>query len=159
MEKIHEGGIEKIVIATWAFACVTLLSFSWSERRGVSLGIESAEARADRPSSPVRVAGVARRQPRRSASGHRLLAAVVAATTSPRNYDDYDCYDFLTQVSAILLAIITALILVATASVVATPQVSMHGRRCFLAIMAAGSADRILAAGRSHYVCARTNIT
>jgi hypothetical protein len=85
---------KRIVVATWTFACVTLLSFSWSEHRGVSLGIESAEARADRPSTPVRNAGVARRQPRPSASGHRLLAAVVAATTSPRNYDDYDCYDF-----------------------------------------------------------------
>jgi hypothetical protein len=85
---------KRIVIATWTLACVTLLSFSWSEHRGVSLGIESAEARADRPSTPVRNAGVARRQPRRSASGHLLLAAVVAATTSPRNYDDYDCYDF-----------------------------------------------------------------
>jgi hypothetical protein len=83
----------RIVVATSTFACVVLLSFSWSEHRGVSLGVESAEARVDRPSPPVRVAGVARRQSRRSVSGHELLAAVVAATTSPRHYDDYDCYD------------------------------------------------------------------
>ena len=85
--------LRRIVIATSTVACVALLSFSWSEHQGVWLGVESAEARVDRPSSPVRVAGVARRQSRRSVSGYRLLAAVVAATTSPRNYDDYDCYD------------------------------------------------------------------
>jgi hypothetical protein len=85
--------LKRIVIATSTVACVALLSFSWSEHHGVWLGVESAEARVDRPSTPVRVAGVARRQSRRSVSGDRLLAAVVAATTSPRNYDDYDCYD------------------------------------------------------------------
>ena len=85
--------LKRIVIATFAVACGVLLSFGWSEHRGVSLGIESAEARVDRPATPARVAGVARRQSRRSVSGQGLLAAVVAATTSPRNYDDYDCYD------------------------------------------------------------------
>ena len=85
--------LKRTVIATSTVACVALLSFSWSEHRGVSLGVESAEARIDRPSTPFSVAGVARRQSRRSVSGHGLLAAAVAATTSPRNYDDYDCYD------------------------------------------------------------------
>ena len=85
--------LKRILIATSTAACVTLLSLSWSEHHGVSLGVESAEARVDRPSSLVRVAGVARRHSRRSASGNGMLAAVVAATTSPRNYDDYDCYD------------------------------------------------------------------
>jgi hypothetical protein len=83
--------LKRGVIATSTFACVALLSFSWSEHCGVSLGVESAEARVDRPSTAV--TGVARRQSRRSVSGHGLLQAVVAATTSPRNYDDYDCYD------------------------------------------------------------------
>jgi hypothetical protein len=85
--------LKRIVIATFTVACVTLLSFSWSEHRGVSLGVESAEARVDRSPTPVRVAGVARRQSRRSAPGQGLLVAVAAATTSPWNYDDYDCYD------------------------------------------------------------------
>jgi len=52
----------------------------------------------------------------------------------------------LTQVGATLLAIITAVILGATASVVATLPDSIHGRRCFRDTMAAGSADVILAA-------------
>ncbi|UPJ50836.1 hypothetical protein IVB30_05390 [Bradyrhizobium sp. 200] len=84
--------LRRTAIATSTVACVALLSFGWSEHRGVTLGVESAQARVDRPSAPVSVAGVARRQSRRSVSGHRLLAAAVAATTSPRNYDDYDCY-------------------------------------------------------------------
>jgi hypothetical protein len=82
--------LKRTAIATSTAACVALLSFSWSEQRGVSLGVE--QARADRSSTPVSAAGVARRQFRRSLSGQRLLAAAVAATTSPRNYDDYDCY-------------------------------------------------------------------
>ena len=85
--------LNRFVIATSAFACAALLSFSWSDRRGVSLGVESAEARVDRPSTTARAAAVARRQARRSVSGNGLLAAVVASTTSPWNYDDYDCYD------------------------------------------------------------------
>ena len=85
--------LKRIVIATFAVACGVLLSFGWSEHRGVSLGIESAEARVDRPSTTARAAAVARRQARRFVSGNGLLAAVVASTTSPWNYDDYDCYD------------------------------------------------------------------
>jgi hypothetical protein len=86
-----KAGLKSAAIATSTVACVMLLSFSWSEQRGVSLGVESAQARVDRPLNPVN--GGARRKSRRFASGDRLLAAAVAATTTPRNYDDYDCYD------------------------------------------------------------------
>ena len=85
-----KAGLKRAAIATSIFACVALLSFSWSEQRGVSLGFESAQARVDRPLNPVN--GGARRKSRRFASGDRLLAAAVAATTTPRIYDDYDCY-------------------------------------------------------------------
>ena len=87
-----KAALIRTALATSTVACVALLSFSWSEQRGVSLGVESAQARVDRPSTPISVNGVARRQSRRFASGDRLLAAAVAATTTPRNYDDYDCY-------------------------------------------------------------------
>ena len=50
-----------------------------------------------------------------------------------------------TEVGATLLATITRVILAATASVAATPPEPIHGRRCFRATMAAGSADAILA--------------
>jgi hypothetical protein len=59
----------KIAIAATGVACATLFSFGWSEQRGVSLSIESAEARVGRPLTPVSVAGVARRQNRRAAYG------------------------------------------------------------------------------------------
>ena len=90
---MKQMSLRTFAIATSAFACATLLSFSWSEQRGVSLGVESAQARSGRPLTPLSVAGVARRQYRRSAYGYGLFAAAVAATTSPWNYDDYDCYD------------------------------------------------------------------
>ena len=89
----------KIAIAIPAFACATLLSFGWSEQRGVSLSVESAQARVGRPLTPVSVAGVARRQARRGAYGNGgygaaavgagLAAAAIgtaAAATSPWGY-------------------------------------------------------------------------
>jgi len=83
--------LKRTTIAASTVACVVLLSFSWSEQRGVSLGVKSAQG-ADRPLRPVSVAGVARRQYRRSDRGYGLLADAVASTTSPWNYDDYFCY-------------------------------------------------------------------
>jgi hypothetical protein len=59
----------KLSIAGSTVVCAALLSFSWSEQRGVSLSVESAQARVGRPLTPVSVAGVARRQNRRAAYG------------------------------------------------------------------------------------------
>jgi hypothetical protein len=79
-------------IATSTVACVALLSFSWSEQRGVSLGVESAQG-ADRSiGAPLSAAGAVRRHYRQSGRGYGLFADAVASTTSPWNYDDYDCY-------------------------------------------------------------------
>jgi hypothetical protein len=83
--------LKRAAIATSTVTCVALLSFSWSEQRGVSLGIESSQARINRPSTPLS-AGVAHRQHQRSVYGRGLFAEAVAATTSPWNYDDYVCY-------------------------------------------------------------------
>jgi hypothetical protein len=74
MKRLSPG---KIAIATATFACTALLSFGWSEQRGASLSIESAQARVGRPLTPVSVAGVARRQYRRGAYGYG--AGVVGA--------------------------------------------------------------------------------
>src|SRR5215471_13824428 len=57
----------KTALAASAFTCAALLSFGWSEQGGISLSIESAQARVGRPLTPVSVAGVARRQNRRAA--------------------------------------------------------------------------------------------
>src|ERR1700739_2228865 len=85
------------VIAASTFACATLLSFSWSEQRGVSLSVERAQARIGRPLTPLSVAGVARRHYRRAAYGYGAgvvgaglaagaVGAAAGAGTSPYGY-------------------------------------------------------------------------
>jgi len=76
--------IGKVAIATMTFACTALLSVGWSEQRGVSLSIESAQARIGRPLTPFSGAGVARRQYRRAAYGYG--AGVVGAGLAARAY-------------------------------------------------------------------------
>jgi hypothetical protein len=71
--------LRNAAIATSTFACAALLSFGWSEQRGISLSIESAQARIGRPWTPLSVAGVARRQYRRSVYGYGYGAGVVGA--------------------------------------------------------------------------------
>lgn len=66
-------------IAISTLACATLFSFGWSEQSGLSLSVESAQARVGRPLTPVSVAGVARRQARRGAYGYGYGAGVVGA--------------------------------------------------------------------------------
>lgn len=75
-----------VVIATSAFACAALLSFSWSEQGGVSLSVESAQARVGRPLSPVSVAGVARRQTRRAVVGAGVVGAGAGAYAASGYY-------------------------------------------------------------------------
>jgi hypothetical protein len=64
---MKQMSLTTVAIAASTFACAALLSFGWSEQRGVSLSVESAQARVGRPLTPVSVAGVARRQNRRAA--------------------------------------------------------------------------------------------
>src|SRR5260221_9769390 len=65
----------KTALAASAFTCAALLSFGWSEQGGISLSIESAQARVGRPLTPVSVAGVARRQTRRAVYGAGVVGA------------------------------------------------------------------------------------
>ena len=67
---MHTSFRKKIAIAATPFACAMLLSFGWTEQRGISLSVESAQARVGRPLTPVSVAGVARRTNRRAAYGY-----------------------------------------------------------------------------------------
>jgi hypothetical protein len=69
--------VRKAVIAASAFTCAVLFSFGWSQQEGISLSVESAQARIGRPLTPMSVAGVARRQNRRAAYGYG--AGVVGA--------------------------------------------------------------------------------
>ena len=72
---MKQVSLTKAAIATATFACAALFSFGWSEQRGVSISVESAEARVGRPLTPVSVAGVARRQDRRADVGPPARAA------------------------------------------------------------------------------------
>jgi hypothetical protein len=78
--------LSKFALATATLACSAIFSFGWSESGGVSLSVESAEARVGRPGTPVSVAGVARRQTRRSygygAAGAAAVGAAVVGTAA-----------------------------------------------------------------------------
>src|SRR5258707_3780351 len=75
----------KTALAASAFTCAALLSFGWSEQGGISLSIESAQARVGRPLTPVSVAGVARRHDRRAGySPGECEAGAASGGTAPR---------------------------------------------------------------------------
>ena len=67
--------MSRVAIVASVFACATALSFGWSEQGGVSLSVQSAQARVGRPLTPVSVAGVARRQTRRAVYGAGVVGA------------------------------------------------------------------------------------
>jgi hypothetical protein len=74
--------LRTVAIAASTFVGAGLLSFGWSEQSGVSLSVESAQARVGRPLTPVSVAGVARRQNRRAAYGYGVVGAGVAGAAA-----------------------------------------------------------------------------
>src|SRR5215831_308210 len=89
--------VRKLAIATSTIAGAALLSVGWSEQRGVSLSVESAQARIGRPLTPMSVAGVARRQYRRAGYGYgagvvgagvaaAAIGTAAAAAASPYGY-------------------------------------------------------------------------
>jgi hypothetical protein len=67
--------VRKAALAASALACAALFSFGWSEQGGISLSVESAQARIGRPLTPLSVAGVARRQTRRAVYGTGMVGA------------------------------------------------------------------------------------
>ncbi len=76
---MKQMSLTTVAIAASTFACAALLSFGWSEQRGLSLSVEKAEARVGRPLTPVSVAGVARRQNRRAGYGAGVVVGAGAA--------------------------------------------------------------------------------
>ena len=75
----------RIAIAVSTFTCAALFSFARSGEHGVSISVDSAQARVGRPLTPVSVAGVARRTARRGAYGAAAVGTAAAiAATSPR---------------------------------------------------------------------------
>jgi hypothetical protein len=76
---MKQMSLTTVAIAASTFACAALLSFGWSEQRGVSLSVENAHARVGRPLTPVSAAGVARRHTRRAVYGAGVGGAGAAA--------------------------------------------------------------------------------
>jgi hypothetical protein len=72
----------KAALAVSVFACATMLSFDWSEPKGVSLSIERAQAQMSDPYTP----GDTRRQARRSAAGAAAVGAGAVAAGATAAY-------------------------------------------------------------------------
>jgi hypothetical protein len=67
--------IKQTFLATAVLAVATLVSPGWSPSGGLSLSVDSAQARVGRPGTPVSVAGVARRTTRRAVVGGAAVGA------------------------------------------------------------------------------------
>jgi len=72
----------KAALAVSVFTCATMLSFDWSEQKGVSLSIERAQAQMNDPYTP----GVTRRQARRTAAGVAAVGAGAVAAGATAAY-------------------------------------------------------------------------
>jgi hypothetical protein len=67
--------MKKVLLATVVVAYGVLGTAEWSPSNGLSVSIESAQARVGRPLTPVSVAGVARRTTRRAVVGGAAVGA------------------------------------------------------------------------------------
>jgi len=84
---MKQPSLGKTAIAVSVVACATMLTFDWTEQKGVSLSVESAQARVGRPLTPGSVAGVNRRHGRRAAIGAAAVGAgVVGAGVAAAGY-------------------------------------------------------------------------
>ena len=70
---------KRMLLAAAVVVCGVSGSVDWSQDNGLSLSVESAQARVGRPLTPVSVAGVARRSTRRAVVGGAAVGAAVVA--------------------------------------------------------------------------------
>ena len=75
---MRKTSIKRTLLATATLAFGILASVNWSPGEGLSIAVESAQARVGRPLSPVSVAGVARRTTRRAVVGGAAVGAAAA---------------------------------------------------------------------------------
>ena len=80
--------MKRIGVRRTLFVAAALLcgfgSIEWSQDRGVTLSVQTAEARVGRPATPASVAGVARRTTRRAVVGGAAVGAAAAGTACVR---------------------------------------------------------------------------
>ena len=81
---MKQPGFGKAALALSVFTCATMLSFDWSEHKGASFSIESAQAQMGDPSTPTPSA--ARRQARRAAAGAAAVGADAVAAGATAAY-------------------------------------------------------------------------
>src|ERR1700759_1554894 len=79
---MKQMSLTTVAIEVSPFPGAAMLSFGWSEQRGVSLSVENAQARVGRPLTPVSAAGVARRHTRRAVYGAGAVGAGVAGAAA-----------------------------------------------------------------------------
>ena len=83
--------IKQALMATATLAFGTLASINWSPGEGLSLGVESVQARVGRPLTPVSVAGVARRTTRRAVVGGAAVGAAASGCVRVLVNGSYVC--------------------------------------------------------------------
>ncbi len=81
---LEKAALGKAALAVSVFACATMLSFNWSEQKGVSLSIERAQAQVVDPYAPT--PGVARRQAWRTAAAAAAVGAGAVAAGATAAY-------------------------------------------------------------------------
>ena len=81
---MSKTSLGKAALAVSVFTCATMLSFDWSEPKGVSLSIERAQAQVGDPYAPT--PGVARRQTRRAVAGAAAVGAGAVAAGATAAY-------------------------------------------------------------------------
>jgi len=76
---------KRVVLAAIVLVCGVLASIEWQQGSGLTLSVDSAQARVGRPLTPVSAAGVARRTTRRAVVGGAAVGgAVVVAPACVR---------------------------------------------------------------------------
>src|SRR5207248_10489833 len=93
---MKQMGLMTVAVAASTFACTALLSFGRSEQGGVTLSVESAQARVGRPLTPMSGAGVARRHARRAGYGYgagAIGAGAAAVVQLPRLRPPHPTWD------------------------------------------------------------------
>jgi hypothetical protein len=66
---------KRIMFAAAVVACGVLASIQWTPASGVTVSVDTAQARVGRPLTPVSAAGVARRTTRRAVVGAPVVVA------------------------------------------------------------------------------------
>src|SRR4051794_18863119 len=75
---MKQVSIKRAFLVAAVVTCGVAGSVGWSQSDGLSLSIDSAQARVGRPLTPVSVAGVARRTTRRAVVGGAVVGGAVA---------------------------------------------------------------------------------